>query len=307
MLKKIEFALFRRGFWLLILICNGNPLASAAKLSAKDYIVGGQEVADPDPVRAATVGIFDPSPDGHSGALCTGTLIRKDMAVTAAHCIEPGGAKPTVIFGKDLHSPEAVHRAAEAVAVNPKWPTHQGRGMDQGDIALVKFKGGLPAGYETVPMVKSDQQIQSGEKVTLAGYGISNAQTHTGAGRLRKTQVSILKNRPGKSEMILDQSHGHGACHGDSGGPAFVRENGKIELAGVTNRGYPNQAPDDCRHKVVYTKVPAYEPWIRASEKKLGAPQSGGFSKIARKSGFRPRIRNHQRVHRAHAPLHHRR
>ncbi len=238
---------------------------------ARNYIVGGQDVGDLDPVRAATVGIFDPSPDGQSGSLCTGTLIRDNMAVTAAHCVPKGAARPVVIFGKDLHSPGAIHRQVEAVAVNPKWQTHQGKGMDQGDIALVKFDGGLPAGYKKVAAVTSDKEIQAGSEVTLAGYGISNAQTKTGAGRLRKTKVDVLDGRHGKSEMILDQSHGRGACHGDSGGPAFVNHGGKIELAGVTNRGYPDRAPDDCAHQVVYTKVPAYRPWIRSTEKKLDA------------------------------------
>ena len=69
--------------------------------------------------------------------------------------------------------------------------------------------------------------------------------------------------------MILDQSHGHGACHGDSGGPAYIQKNGKMILAGVTNRSYPSSASDDCAHQVVYTKVHAYESWIKKNKQKL--------------------------------------
>lgn len=236
---------------------------------AKGYIVGGQDVSAQDPIQAATVGIFQPSSDGRTGSLCTGTLIRKDIALTAAHCIPPGIAKPVVIFGTDLHASTAPHRMVEAVAINPKWRTHAGKGMDQGDIALVKFNGGLPEGFKTIPAAPSESDIRPGSTVTLAGYGINNVEAKTGSGRLRKTQVTVLKNRPGKSEMILDQSHGRGACHGDSGGPAFINQGGHTSLAGVTNRGYPNRAPDDCRHQVVYTKVPAYRSWIQSSERKL--------------------------------------
>jgi hypothetical protein len=140
-------------------------------------------------------------------------------------------------------------------------------------LKIVKFGGKLPDGYKKISAVRSDSEIRSGQKVVLAGYGISDAKNHTGAGILRKTEVRVLKNRPGKSEMILDQSRGHGACHGDSGGPAFLRRNGKIVLAGLTNRSFPSHAPDDCRHQVIYTKVPAYRSWIQSGTKKLEAPQ----------------------------------
>ncbi|MGZ3693421.1 MAG: S1 family peptidase, partial [Bdellovibrionota bacterium] len=221
------------------------------------------------PVAKSTVGIFSPSPDHHSGSLCTGTIIRNNIAVTAAHCIPAGDTKPIVVFNPDMHAPNPNVHPAQEVMVNPKWGSHAGKGMDQGDIALVKFGGGLPKGYKKVSSVGTDSEIKSGANVILAGYGIDNARTKTGAGRLRKTAVQITNSRTGKSEMILDQSHGHGACHGDSGGPAYVTRNGKMILAGVTNRSYPSRAPDDCGHKVVYTKVPAYRSWIQKSEKRL--------------------------------------
>jgi hypothetical protein len=181
-------------------------LADSASYAGK-FIVGGQQVEKNDPIQASTVGIYDPSPDGKSGSLCSGTLIGKDVALTAAHCVAPNGPKPVVIFGRDLRGPDAVHRQVSAVAVDPKYQSQAGKGMDQGDIALVKFNGGLPDGYQTVPTLNSEKSIKNGEKVQLAGYGINNAITKTGAGKLRKTQVSVLNSRPGKSEMILAARH----------------------------------------------------------------------------------------------------
>lgn len=256
-------------YYLFIAIFILSSYEAAAATSP--LIVGGQSVGASDPIAAATVGIFSPSPDGHSGSLCTGTLIGEKTAVTAAHCLEDGSPtqKPVMIFGSDLHAPNPIRRPITASIINPKYENHAGRGMDQGDIAIVRIGGTLPEGYHPMPMAKTDNEISSGEKVTLAGYGISNAARKSGAGRLRKTNVEVLNNRAGKSEMILDQSHGHGACHGDSGGPAFIRENGRIEVAGVTNRSYPNSAPDDCRHQVVYTKIPAYKKWIATNSRRL--------------------------------------
>ena len=184
--------------------------------------------------------------------------------------------------------------------MHPDWGS-RGSGMDQGDIALVKFGGGLPAGYKRVSAMNDSSSIRKGARVVLAGYGISNARERSGAGRLRKAEVRVAESRTGKQEMILDQSHGQGACHGDSGGPAFLRRKGKLILAGLTNRSYPAQAPDDCAHQVVYTKVPAYRRWILSNERKLAQASQARISgslwgevsarKQARHSNSKKRVR----------------
>ncbi len=242
---------------------------------ARADVIGGEEVGPSDPIRSSTAALYSPSADGRGGALCTASVIGKDIAVTAAHCITPGGPAPVMLFGGNVHSPDTAKRPVTGEVVNSKWRTHAGKGMDEGDIALVKFPGGLPAGYAPVSTLTSDAAIQKGTAATLAGYGISNARTQTGAGVLRKTKVGVADPRSGKSEMILDQSHGHGACHGDSGGPAFIRQGGKMVLAGVTNRSYPARAPDDCAHRVVYTKISAYHSWIKNGEAKLRSSKGG--------------------------------
>jgi secreted trypsin-like serine protease len=258
---------------------------------AGNFILGGQSVKPKDPVAASTVAVFTPHGDG-TGSLCSGTLIGKDMAVTAAHCITPG-ITPEVVFNRNLHAKGTVQREAEGVAVNPKYRKSAGKGMDEGDIALVRFQGAAPAGYHAVPTVANDAAIRKNEEVTLAGYGISNAQKKTGAGHLRRTNVRVLDNRPGKSEMIVDQTHGHGACHGDSGGPAYVRQGGRIALAGLTNRSYPDAAPDDCAHDAVYTKLPDYKKWIQANQRKLEeAPRMSAPLGRVHKIRRAPRIRH---------------
>ncbi len=257
-------------------------------LTAHADIIGGEEVGNQtvsarakhpfDPIRESTAALYKPSPDGRGGALCTASLIGKNTAITAAHCVAPltpGQPKPVMIFGNNVRAESSIKREVSQVAVNPKWNTHAGRGMDQGDIALVKFKGGIPKGYRPTETLQTESGIRPGKTVTLAGYGISNARDKSGAGVLRKTRVKVTDARAGKSEMIFDQSHGHGACHGDSGGPAYVRSGGKSVLAGITNRSYPNNAPDDCGHKVVYTKVSAYQPWIKKTEKKFESGNEG--------------------------------
>lgn len=243
-------------------------------------IVGGDEVGPKDPIQNSVVGVYEPSRDGQGGSLCTASLIGKNVAITAAHCIHPNSPKPTVIFGRNLHSPEVHKRPVTGVKINPKWKDHAGQGMDQGDIAIIKFKGPTPPGYQPTEIVDPKTKLRKGRVAIVSGFGISNARDRTGAGILRKTKVKIINPRLGKKEMIIDQSGGSGACHGDSGGPAFIRQRGKTVLAGVTNRSYPNHAPDDCAHSAVFTKVGAYKRWIRKSEKALRSETNGNMHSV---------------------------
>ena len=244
-------------------------LIFAISSSAHALIIGGVEMTAHDPIQRSTAAMYEPSANGSGGALCTASLIGKNTALTAAHCVQKGGYSPVIIFGTDVRSPNAVKLPVTGVAVNPAWAKKRGRGMDQGDIAVVKFGGKLPPGYHPAILDSEKSEIKKGDPVILAGYGVSNAKTHEGAGTLRKTSVSVDSVRKGKSEMIFNQSHGRGACHGDSGGPAYFQRGRKMVLGGVTNRSYPNSAADDCAHKVVYTKVSAYRPWIEKSEDEL--------------------------------------
>lgn len=241
--------------------------------SSHALIIGGVDMTAQDPIQRSTAAMYEPSGNGTGGALCTASLISKNTALTAAHCVQKGAYAPVMIFGPNVRSPDSVHLPITGIAVNPTWQQKRGRGMDQGDIAVVKFQGKIPPGYKPAIMDSSRNEIKKGESVILAGYGVSNARTHEGAGVLRKTSVTVASVRKGKSEMIFDQSGGHGACHGDSGGPAYFKRGQKMILGGVTNRSYPNSAADDCAHKVVYTKVAAYRPWIEKSENELNRTQ----------------------------------
>jgi secreted trypsin-like serine protease len=233
------------------------------------FIVGGTEMTRHDPIARSTAAIYEPSGDGRGGALCTASLIGPNTAITAAHCLEDGVYSPVMLFGTDVHDAQTERRPVTGTIVNPAWARRQGRGMDQGDIAVVKFQGRIPKGYQPAPMAAAADNWVQGETAILAGYGITNARTQEGSGVLRKTAVRVSNPRVRKSEVILDQSHGQGACHGDSGGPAYVQRNGKMVLAGVTNRSYPSSAADDCAHKVVYTKVSSYRSWIKKSQDEL--------------------------------------
>ncbi len=235
-------------------------LFSALTAHAGDKIIGGREVGTSDPAAATTVLVTDGS------FVCTGSIIDVDLVVTAAHCVYGNKAsKLLVVFSRSMDSATAasVHHIY-GFKTAPGYSS-DGTGKDQHDIALIRFKGAIPSGYAMADLLPSDESLTKGETVLLAGYGVSDDDQRNGAGTLRQVEVTVSDPNFGATEVTLDQSHGRGACHGDSGGPAFVESNGSLLLWGVTNRSYPDDAGDTCKIGVVYTRIGAYSSFISTS------------------------------------------
>jgi secreted trypsin-like serine protease len=256
-------------------------------------IIGGEDVLASDPVATTTVALIGETVElGKKQVyLCTASIIADDTVVTAAHCVANAlDDKVTLVFGTDLTTKGST--VVAAVHSNGIiYPKQYGtvRGRDQHDIAVVHFDGGLPDGFKPAEVLPAGTALTTGEGVLLAGYGISDALAETGDGVLRKTTVTLKDPAFGKTEVLLDQSQGHGACHGDSGGPAFVQVGSTSYLFGVTNRGYSDKppapkpvtapgvaapkgpAPDDCAEDAVYTRIDAYSKWIAKAATTLRA------------------------------------
>jgi secreted trypsin-like serine protease len=92
-------------------------------------------------------------------------------------------------------------------------------------------------------------------KVTLAGYGEIDGRQHLGAKGLNKVQVTIADPNFAPSEVMMDQRNGKGACHGDSGGPAYATgANGQLFLFGATSR-LVNDPNNTCGVYTVFSKL----------------------------------------------------
>lgn len=249
---------------------QGLALASEAeddqalldRLSDRLKIVGGSSVGASDAVAKVTAAL-----ESKQGWICTGTLIASDLLVTAAHCVEGSPSSLLVTFALNVDSPSAVRRQVLGYQTPPSW-ANAATGADHGDIALVRFGGGLPKGYKVASLLPVSQKLAKGQSVLLAGYGVTGMAPALGSGVLRKVSVNIAGSL-GKTEVVLDQTQGRGACHGDSGGPAFVMSGSSLLVWGVTSRGYPDFAPDDCKQKAVYTNMNAYRAWLTSSAEAL--------------------------------------
>lgn len=196
---------------------------------------------------------------------CTGTLIDKDIVITAAHCIPSNPRMMYVIFGTSLQSATAANsRPVIAAIVSPLWGKNPGAKKNTGDIAVLKFQGQAPYGYVPASLLTNPAYLAPSVFTLLAGYGLDNGEVNTGAGLLRETFTVLSNPRFSETEAILDQTIGKGSCNGDSGGPAFLVINGAYYIWGITSRGDAT-----CKKNGIYTNVIPYLKWIQSAVRQL--------------------------------------
>lgn len=216
-----------------------------------------------DPILQSTVIVYDKG----AKQLCSGSLLENNTVLTAAHCI--GSGEMYIFFGSTL-SPSAPRRLVDVMAFSDYWETRYAEEQNSGDIALLHFDGTLPEGFKPAKILTNKKALRKDLEVVVAGYGISDVATATGAGILRRTRLKVADPKFSVSEISLDQSQGTSVCHGDSGGPAYLEVNGELQLFGITSRGV-NDLKKTCTAQVAYTSVLYYSAWIQRVQEKIKA------------------------------------
>jgi len=239
---------------------SNNQINSAGNQAG---IINGENVQATDPIAKHLVAITD-----NRWENCTGTLIAKNLVLTAAHC-ETTGVTMYVAFGLEV-SERNINTVTRFAVVD--YRVLPGRyqvspdvdDKDQKDLMILKFEGELPAGYEPVEFLTDETLLKKGVSVLVAGYGVTNGKTQVGNGFLKKTQIPIWDAGFSDTEVQTDERR-RGTCNIDSGGPAFVKSGDKFLYWGVTSRGAEN-----CNGDGIYTKVTYYNDWIQDTIVELG-------------------------------------
>lgn len=152
-----------------------------------------------------------------NGSACTATLIRDNVAITAAHCV---GFSTNDAQGRPLGS-FIVHRDGQQV-FRYSFDAHlaYGRDFNNGgdtdtDIALLRLIQRVPAEVAT-PARIADRQPRAGEGVTLFGYGCGDRNDTGDSHQGRKQKLPFASGRTTN------------LCPGDSGGPTFLDADGAL-------------------------------------------------------------------------------
>ncbi len=193
-------------------------------------------------------------------AFCTGSLIRPNVVLTAAHCLEYG-APESVYFGDQPGVGGEVVPATSA-EMHPSYTASES-GDAYYDIGLVFL--GEDASPPPLPVADISGEALIGAPIIYVGFG--TAQGTGGEGFKKEATATVTEL---EADVLVVQPDNGSACYGDSGGPVLhLTAGGTPEIVGVVSFGYT----DDCMDLGGNTRTDMYIDWIEAEAG--GAPPPG--------------------------------
>ncbi|MCZ4516503.1 serine protease [Streptomyces sp. ActVer] len=191
---------------------------------------------------------------------CGGALYKKDVVLTAAHCVDGSGntTRITATAGvADLNASGAIKVKSTKVL---QAPGYNGNGKDWALIKLAR-----PINLPTLKLATNTRYNRG--TFTIAGWGDTAENANTGSTQLLKAKVPFVADRQCKryygGRLIAGQEicagvprGGVDTCQGDSGGPMFRKDDsGKWLQVGIVSWG------DGCARPLVpgvYTEVSTF-------------------------------------------------
>jgi secreted trypsin-like serine protease len=205
----------------------------ATALTPAHAIIVRHDVADSKYVVAdddypALVDLFSPND-------CIGSLVHESYLLTVAHCaVDLREGESLVVNG-------ASHAVAEVI-LHPMWRER----ADEYDIALVRFE--IPVKSVALLAIYSGSS-ELGSVIALVGRGVTatGLQGEAGGdsdGNLRRATNTVSAVDDHFIEIIFERAGDEGVtdlegvgASGDSGGPAFIEEDGMTYIAGLNSWG----------------------------------------------------------------------
>lgn len=284
------------GLSLLTLISCSVKTENKSPNINKSSVINGTRVKDGEPLASSIVALYDVK----ANYICTGSLIAPNIVLTAAHCAPDRISNLKVVFATDVDfimnslepdvKAEYMLQATDFKSHSSYDPNNETIEIDVGDIALVKFKGAIPAGFKPATFLKDESLLKIGNSVEVAGFGVNYVDiskeinpkkvkdediemgevyceddmrgNHVKCFRVEMEGDGILRQGAApisfihETEIRLNEKKA-GTCSGDSGGPAYIKKDGEYFLFGVTSRGSAL-----CNEVGVYTNALYYLPWI---------------------------------------------
>jgi secreted trypsin-like serine protease len=227
--------------WLLALAvaaCTADRPKPDLGRTTEAIVNGTQSTADQDSVVLITL----TQPDNTRIPLCTGTIIAKNLVLTARHCVGEFNEQLQTVtdYGKpsELGVYTGVTAEKRVVGQAPNAVAAQIVSTKQSslvpDVGLLVLDKPLDA---PIASLRLNSGVTEGEAIDIVGYGVTEANQYP-LERRQRTGIPILKNGPATTKFFDvgdgEFETGEGECAGDSGGPAFSESTGA--LVGIASR-----------------------------------------------------------------------
>lgn len=238
-----------------------NARALVRRTHGGERVIGGKVVPATEFMDCVAVGS-----DAQWG--CTGTLIAKNVVVTAGHCAD---FATRVYFGSDVAKPGKIVRVTRKVR-HPQY--HKAKHNDL--LVLILEKAVDAVAPRALASKSITDQATDGRVV---GFGATDSTGTFGYGVKRFVDVPVASNACRGTVDGSDDNVTYGcdtgleliagrplldrdSCNGDSGGPFYALDkNGEWVLAGATSRA-TDSSMHGCGDGGVYVRIDRYRTWI---------------------------------------------
>jgi secreted trypsin-like serine protease len=270
-------------------------LALSSVASGHDLIAGGTTLKKGDPLAKFVVGIRV----GHQR--CSGTLIARNIVLTAAHCLVDQktntvipDAKPirvafdrfeslTLQFIPLLNSalaPAADFEIADGYLTNGKhfdakvsFFTQFRKLHDLNDVALIRLRDDAPSDFTPVALARKSELDTYASTILVAGFGMVYDSPDAMSGQLKSASMSLADSGGRVAEITTNPGNGT-VCSGDSGGPLLI----KTPREGYKLAGVIDESIHDCQGGAIAARIDGYTDFLGRAMARLGSTSRGLFT-----------------------------
>ncbi|MGE0603637.1 MAG: trypsin-like serine protease [Xanthobacteraceae bacterium] len=197
------------------------------------------------------------------GEICSGTLIARDLVITAAHCVAKSDSYAVEAGGTTIAVVQiAVHPRYRADSFETRKPSP--------DLAILKLASPAPGNIRPAPLSKDATLPPRNTRYLIAGFGVVAEGNRTSVGTLRTAQLPSV-GTTGAIMVRLALSNGsppRGSCDGDSGGSVYREEDGRLVLHAVIGWA-TGRTGKGCGAVTGATLIGIQLEWIRATARRF--------------------------------------